>query len=165
MEAEHDQTTDPQGNGQGEYFQGASSSRMSLEGNMDDQPDPIRDFKESLKALSDAATQFGQARIDGVRVSARSLMLKVALGVLGGVAALVFLVVSMVLLLMGLSGGVARLFGAPMWVGYLVVGAICVGVPLAVVLIQVRRIKSQWLEKLREKYAGSTEIQCSKRND
>lgn len=125
-----------------------------------EKPDPVKEFRESLKALSDAATEFGQARVDGIRVAARNVMLKVVLGVVGAVAGTVFIVVSMVLLLMGLAGGVARLFDAPLWVGYLVVGAICVGVPLTVLMIKAKKIKTQWLNQLRDKYAGRTEIQC-----
>jgi hypothetical protein len=138
----------------------STNSRLDMEGGVpQEKPDPVREFRDSLKGLSDAATEFGQARVDGIRVAARNVMLKVVLAVVGAVAATVFLVVSMVLLLMGLAGGTARLFSAPLWVGYLIVGAVCVGVPLTVLLIQAKRIKAQWLDKLRDKYAGRTEIQ------
>ena len=145
-----------------EYGSCASGSRLDREGGTVEKPDPVKEFRESLKGLSDAATEFGQARIDGIRVAARTVLLKVVLGVVGAVAGTVFIVVSMVLLLMGLAGGAARLFSAPLWVGYLIVGAVCVGVPLAVLLIKARKIKARWLKTMREKYAGRTEIQCEK---
>ncbi len=146
-----------------EFGSCATSSRLDMEGGASaDKPDPVQEFRESLKSLSDAATEFGQARVDGIRVAARNVMLKVVLGVVGAVAGTVFIVVSMVLLLMGLAGGVARLFDAPLWAGYLVVGAVCVGAPITVLVMKVKKIKAQWLNQLRDKYAGRTEIQCKK---
>ena len=151
-------------NGHGTQFNScATSSRLDMEGGTAaDKPDPVKEFRESLKAIGDAATEFGQARVDGIRVAARNAMLKIVLGVVGAVAGTVFIVVSMVLLLMGLAGGVARLFNASLWVGYLIVGAVCVGVPLTVLVIKAKKIKAQWLDQLRDKYAGRTEIQCKK---
>ena len=78
---------------------------MDMEGGVPvEKPDPLQEFRENLKGIGDAVTEFGQARVDGMRVTARNMLLKVALGVVGAVAGVVFLVVSMVLLLMGMAG-------------------------------------------------------------
>ena len=138
-------------------------SRLDMEGGAtNQQPDPIREFRESLKGLGAAVAEFSEARIDGVRIATRDVMLKVVLGIVGAVAGVVFLIVSMVLLLMGLAGGMSRLFNAPPWLGYLIVGALCIGAPATVLIIKVKKLKSQWLQNVRKKYAGRTEIQCEK---
>lgn len=137
------------------------SSRMDMEGGEStEKPDPIADFRAALKGFSDAVTEFGQARVDGIRIAARETLFKVILGVVGGVAAVVFLVVAMVLLLMGLSGAVSRLLNAAPWVGHLIVGTVCVGAPMSILVIKAGKLKKQLLENVRKKYAGRNEIQC-----
>lgn len=150
-------------NGRGGEFSPAASSRLSMEdGSASEKPDPIKEFRASLKSVTEALTDFGQARVEAIRVNTQNLLLKVVLGVVGGIAGLVFLIVSIVLLLEGLAGAVSRLFNTGPWVGYLIVGAVCVGVPMTVMLVKIKKIKKQMLESLREKYAGRSEIQCQK---
>jgi hypothetical protein len=152
---------DGQANQTNGFGSSASASRLDMEGGVPtEKPDPVQEFRDRLKGLSDAATEFGQARVDGIRVAARSMILKIVLTVVGAVVASVFIVVSMVLLLMGLAGGTARILNAPLWAGYLIVGAVCIGVPLTVLFIKAKKIKAQWLNNLKEKYAGRTENRC-----
>jgi TM2 domain-containing membrane protein YozV len=139
------------------------ASRLNLdEPKPDGKPDPISDFRANFKSLMDAVAEFGEARIDGVRLAARETVLKLILGAFGGLAAAAFLVVSMALLLLGLSGGVSRLLGTGPWAGHLLVGLLGVGLPMTILILKTRSLKKQWLEKVKTKYAERTEIQCEK---
>lgn len=150
-------------NGRNTESSAADASRMSMDDRVPpEKPDPVAEFRTSLKAVADAVTEFGQARVEAARVNAQGLLFKVILGVVGGVAGLIFLIVSIVLLLEGLAGGVSRLLNAAPWVGYLVVGLVCVGVPTIILLVKIKKMKAQLLKGLKEKYAGRTEIQCQK---
>ena len=146
-------------NGHGDAESHCDASNMDSESAADKRPDPIQEFRQSFKALGAALTQFGQARVDGMRISARNTALTVALAILGAFCAAAFTVVCLVLLLMGLAGGVARIFNTANWVGYLIVGGFFIVTIAIIAVLTVRRIKKQWLEQLRDKYAGTTEIQ------
>lgn len=130
--------------------------RLELEGKAGEEPF-VSNLRESVRNVMNAAIEFAQVRADGIRVRAQSLAIKVVLALMTATAVTVFVVVSMVLLLTGLAGGVAQLLRAPPWLGYLIVGAVCAGVPVILILMHWKRIQKKWLGELRKKYDSDTE--------
>lgn len=110
------------------------------------------DLRQCVQDVITAAMDFAQVRVDAVRIRLQSLALRVGIAILAAAAVTVLLVVSSVLLLNGLSGGIAHWLRTPAWTGHLIVGTICVGLPALVIGLYARRIQKKWLNELRNKY-------------
>jgi hypothetical protein len=117
-----------------------------------DEPTVAPDLRQCVQDVITAAMEFAQVRVDAIRMGLRGLALRVGVTILATAVASVFLVVSIILLLNGLSGGIAHWLRMPAWAGHLIVGAACVGLPLLVMGLYAKRVQKKWLNELRRKY-------------
>src|SRR5688500_14310708 len=73
----------------------------------DDGPSPAEAVKEAASRfaeLKEYAGYYAAAKWDGIKVSLRNVLIYAALGIVGGIAAIGFIIAAVVMLLNGLSG-------------------------------------------------------------
>lgn len=107
-------------------------------GNAETTSDSVKSAMQSLNEARSYFAHFVQAKVDGAKASARLLVLYAFLSVFSIIVALSATVTASVLLVVGVAGGLARLFGGPdkAWLANLVVGAVfIVGVSVAMSLV------------------------------
>jgi hypothetical protein len=85
-------------------------------------PHPLEPLLANLTELQTHVNHYVQATADGLRLTARQLALKAALGVLGLVVGVAMLVTAAVLALQGAAGGIAAALGGRIWAGQLITG-------------------------------------------
>lgn len=105
-----------------------------------------------LAALRDDLLHLGKVRRDKLRAGARSTAFGLALGALLAVFGLVLLGSAAWLLVSGLAGAVAALFGSPAWLGSMVVGLLVPLGAVGVLLLVQRRVERQQLARLQAEY-------------
>src|SRR5262245_61151862 len=81
----------------------------------------LRRLQQQIGALQAYFTHFVSAKVDGLIVSARQLVIWAALGIVGLTALVGLVVTAIVLLLSGAAAGFGLLFGW-LWLGQVVVG-------------------------------------------
>lgn len=89
------------------------------------EPSPEEAFRRLLQQLEELqaySSHFVSAKVDGLMLSARQLLLWAVLGVVGLLALAGLVVTAIVLCLGGAAGGLGSLFGGRLWLGQLVVG-------------------------------------------
>jgi hypothetical protein len=82
----------------------------------------LRRLLQQIEELRAYSTHFVSAKVDGLMLSARQLLVWAVLGIVGLIALAGLVVTSIVLFLDGAAGGLGRLFGGRLWLGQLVVG-------------------------------------------
>jgi uncharacterized membrane protein len=97
-------------------------------------------------------THFVSAKIDGLVLSARQLVLWAALGVVGLIAVVGLVVTAVVLVLVGAADGFARLFGGQWWLGALVVGVVTLYLIVLGIFISMRTWQSRWRQQKVQQY-------------
>jgi len=102
--------------------------------------------------LKEYAAYFASAKWDGVKLSLRQVVIHATLGLLVGCVAGAILVMSVVLLLDGIAGGLGVLFGGRPWLGNLVVGAVLLGLLAGGMMLGMKRVASKSKQKTVEKY-------------
>ena len=88
-------------------------------------PSPEEAFRrllQQLEELQEYSTHFVSAKVDGLMLSARQLLIWAVLGIVGLLALAGLVVTAIVLCLGGAAGGLGSLFGGRLWLGQLVVG-------------------------------------------
>lgn len=89
------------------------------------EPSPEEAFRRLLQQLEELqayASHFVSAKVDGLMLSARQLLVWAVLGIVGLLALAGLVVTAIVLCLGGAAGGLGSLFGGRLWLGQLVVG-------------------------------------------
>lgn len=112
----------------------------------------LRRLQQQVGELQAYVTHFVSAKIDGLILSARQLVLWAVLGVVGLTAAVGLVVTAVVLVLTGAADGFARLFGGQWWLGALVVGGgtlILLGLGI---FIGMRTLQSRWRQQKVQQY-------------
>ena len=112
----------------------------------------LRHLQRQVGELQAYLTHFVSAKIDGLVLSARQLVLWAALGVVGLTAVVGLVVTAVVLILVGAADGLARLFGGQWWLGALVVGAGTLGLLVLGIFIGMRTWQSRWRQQKVQQY-------------
>jgi hypothetical protein len=112
----------------------------------------LRRLQQQIGELQAYLTHFVSAKIDGLVLSARQLVLWAALGVVGLTAAVGLVVTAVVLILVGAADGFGRLFGGQWWLGALVVGVGTLGLLVLGIFIGMRTWQSRWRQQKVQQY-------------
>jgi len=112
----------------------------------------LRRLQQQVGELQAYLTHFASAKIDGLVLSARQLVLWAALGVVGLTAVVGLVVTAVVLVLVGAADGFARLFGGQWWLGALVVGVGTLGLLVLGIFIGMRTWQSRWRQQKVQQY-------------
>ena len=112
----------------------------------------LRRLQQQVGELQAYLTHFVSAKIDGLVLSARQLVLWTALGVVGLTAVVGLVVTAVVLVLVGAADGFARLFGGQWWLGALVVGVGTLGLLVLGIFIGMRTWQSRWRQQKVQQY-------------
>lgn len=126
-----------------------------------DGPSPAEAVKEAASRfaeLKEYAGYYVAAKLDGIKLSLRNLAIYAALGVVGGIAAIGFIIAAVVMLLNGLSGLIAQIFPEK-WEyfgGDLVLGLLLVGGTVAAVIFGLKSITGSSRKRTIEKYENRT---------
>src|SRR5688572_12630436 len=89
--------------------------------------DALKDAVKQLGELKTYAAHFVAAKVDGIKVSVRSLGVYAVLGIVGLIAGAAVIATSVVLLLLGAALGLSALLGTGLWSGSLIVGGVMLG--------------------------------------
>ena len=98
---------------------------------------PLQAFGEAIRALGELRAYIGyyvSSRLDQFKLTVRSLVIGVALGVVALIALAAVVVVGVVQVLGGIAGGIGQIFPNHAWIGSLITGLIV----LVVVFFGVR---------------------------
>jgi hypothetical protein len=87
-------------------------------------PLPLGGIVQQVRELVEHANLYVEARKDMLRAALRSLVWKAILGVVGAVAGVTLIIVSVVYLMSGIAHGLGWLFGDRYWLGELVTAAV-----------------------------------------
>ena len=112
----------------------------------------LRRLQQQVGELQAYLTHFISAKIDGLVLSARQLVLWAALGVVGLTAVVGLVATTVVLVLVGAADGFARLFGGQWWLGALVVGVGTLGLLVLGIFIGMRTWQSRWRQQKVQQY-------------
>ena len=121
------------------------------------EPSPTQSFKEAASRFAELKEYAGlylAAKADGIKVSLRNVLVYAALGLVGGIVGIGFLIYAVVLLLNGLAGLVGEIFPERFehWGGPLVVGLLLVGGTAAAIVYGLKSITNTSRKRLVEKY-------------
>jgi len=86
-------------------------------------PEALNEVQKHLNETVEYASQYLSAKADAIKLSIRTAGMWAALGVLGGLAAAAFIIYSAILVLSGVTGGLAVLLDGRLWAAQLIVGA------------------------------------------
>jgi phosphotransferase system glucose/maltose/N-acetylglucosamine-specific IIC component len=98
---------------------------------------PAQAFGDAIRLLRELRTYIGyyvSSRLDQLKLTVRSLVIGVALGVVALIALAAVVVVGVVQVLGGIAGGIGQIFPSHAWIGSLITGVIV----LVVVFFGVR---------------------------
>lgn len=132
-----------------------SSDRSDFESHSPQDPgrqDPCGDVGRYISELKEYAAYYASARWDGIRLSVHQAILYAILGVICLCIVGAILVMSVVLLLNGIAGGVGALFGNSPWLGDLVSGAILLSSLIVGILFGIRWFKAKSKQSTVRKY-------------
>ncbi|HPF39732.1 MAG TPA: hypothetical protein P5081_02120 [Phycisphaerae bacterium] len=121
--------------------------------NAEPQPDPLSEICDRLSELAGAGAWLAQVKADQLRQATRQLILKLIVGAVAMIAALVIVIQATIYLLQGLAIGLTSRLGGSAAAGYMTAGAIglltVIGLFAICDQLQQQRIRRQ----LRTKYA------------
>ena len=112
----------------------------------------LRLLQQQVGELQAYVSHFVSAKIDGLILSSRQLALWAILGVVGLTAAVGLVVTAVVLVLIGVADGLARLFGGQWWLGALVVGVLTLAMLVLGIFIGMRTWQSRWRQQKVQQY-------------
>jgi len=87
-------------------------------------PEALNEVQKHLNEVTEYASQYLAAKADGIKLSMRTAGMWAALGALGGLAAAGFVIYSAILLLSGITNGLAVALDGRLWLAQLIVGAV-----------------------------------------
>jgi hypothetical protein len=130
-----------------------ASDRMGVNGNEPHNPsDAFRDLGDRIAELKSFAGYYITAKLDGIKLSLRNLVLYAALGIVGLIAGGTIIVMASALLVMGISHGLGALFGGRYWLGDLVTGILFLGLIAAGVIFGLKAVTKSSRKRTVEKY-------------
>ena len=135
-------------------------------------PDPVTDdqspseafhhAKNRLSELAEYISYYISAKLDGIKLSLRSMAIFAALGVVGLIAGGAMISTAVILLLLGIAGGLGKLFGDRLWLGGLVTGLFVMGLIAGGTIFVVRSIRKSSRQRTLKKYAARQQQQRAK---
>lgn len=110
-----------------------------------DSPDatPGESFSAAMKHLAEVqayARQFVSAKLAGIKLSIRNVVIYAILGVVALLTGGAMVVTAASLIVVGLSQWIGHLLGDRAWAGNLIVGALILGLTVGVAMFAVRKI-------------------------
>jgi membrane protein implicated in regulation of membrane protease activity len=122
----------------------------------------LHHLQQQVGELQAYLAHFVSAKVDGILLSLRQLVLWAVLGVVGLIALAGLLVTALVLLLDGAATGLGLLFGGRLWLGQAVVGVVVLALLILGMLIGMRT----WQRRARQqKVQQYDERQLQQRRD
>jgi len=113
----------------------------------------LRDIPQQFAALKEYAAYYVAAKIDSIKVTARNIGVYAGLGIIGLLAIGTVISTAVVLLLVGASIGISRIFGPDReWIGALIVGILVLGGLAAGVIFGLRWLTNTSRASLVKKY-------------
>lgn len=107
---------------------------------------------ERLGEIRDYVGYYAETKSDGVKQQAIWAGIYAALGILAGLIGAAVLVTATVLLVNGIAGGLAALFGHREWLGQLVTGLLLLGLFAGGAVVGLKVLRASFKKKLRAKY-------------
>jgi hypothetical protein len=116
--------------------------------------DAFKDAAARVGELKEYATYFVAAKLDGLKLTLRNVVLYAALGLVGAVVGATVLVTAGVYLLSGLAGAIGELFPEPYerWAGRLIVSLLVLGGVFGGVFFVMKRLTGSSRKRTIEKY-------------
>ena len=143
----------------------SSTKPASGEGAVPDDQSPAEAFRDvgtRLAELSDYLSYYVAARTDAIKASVRNAGLYAALGVIGLFAGGALVVTAVVLLLRGIAGGLAVLFGNRLWLGELVTAILFLALIGGGAWFMLGRLTKASRERTVKKYVSRQQQQRAK---
>src|SRR5262245_1283080 len=138
-----------------EYMDTNGARAYTTPGEQEPSPaEALRRLQQQVGELQAYLTHFVSAKIDGLVLSARQLVLWAALGVVGLTAAVGLVVTAVVLVLVGAADGFAVLFGGRWGVGALVVGGGTLVLLALGIFVGMGILHSSWRQQRGQRYDG-----------
>ncbi|MCA9254980.1 MAG: hypothetical protein KDA33_05055 [Phycisphaerales bacterium] len=121
--------------------------------NAKSQPDPLSEICDRLSEVAGAGAWLAQVKADQLRQATRQFVLKLIVGAVTLIVALVIVIQATIYLLHGLAIGLTSRFGGSASAGYMTAGAIGLLTVVAVFAIGARIQQQRIKRQLRTKYA------------
>jgi hypothetical protein len=115
-------------------------------------PHPLEPLLEHLAALRGHVDHYVQATADSLRLTARQIVVRIALGCLASTVGIAALVTATVLVLNGAAGGIAAALNGRMWAGQLIVGLSLLLLVAVACWLGVRQLTKTSRSKTIDKY-------------
>ncbi len=135
-------------------------------------PDPVTDdespseafhhAKNRISELAEYISYYISAKLDGIKLSLRNMAIFAGLGIVGLIAGGAMIFTAITLLLLGIAGGLGRLFGDRLWLGGLVTGLLVLALIAAGTIFVLRSIGKSSRERTGKKYAARQQQQRAK---
>jgi len=129
-----------------------SSDRCDFESSAKDHNGHSEGVGRYFGELKEYAAYYASAKWDGIKLSVRQIVIYAALGVMGLFVGGAMLVMSVILLLNGIAGGLGALFGHHLWLGNLVLGAVLLGLLFGGAILGLKWITGKSKHKTVQKY-------------
>lgn len=118
---------------------------------------PAEAFKQAsarLGELKEYASLYVAAKLDGLKLTLRNIVLYAVLGLVGAIAGVTMIVTATVYLLSGLAGAIGEIALDPYewWTGRLIVGALVLGVTFGGIFFLMKRLTGSSRKRTIEKY-------------
>jgi membrane protein implicated in regulation of membrane protease activity len=113
--------------------------------------DPLQDLMRDLAELRSYAKHFVAAKLDGVKLGVRKVLLRGAFAVVGLVFTAALVITGAVLLLSGLSGAFGALVGIP-WLGDLITAGLFFALLTIGVIVADRALVQRFRKALTRRY-------------
>ena len=123
--------------------------------------DAFTDARARVGELKEYAGLLVAAKLDGLKLTLRNLVLYAVLGLVAAIAGLSILVTASVYLLSGLAGAIGEIFPQPYewWAGRLIVGALVLGGTVAGVILLMKSLTGSSRKRTIEKYENRKRVE------
>lgn len=128
------------------------TSSMAEDGSPQSTREAIDAVFKHVAEVRDYALLYVETRKDQVKVAVRQAITYAVLGLLALMAGATVLVVSVVLVLGGVAGGIGQLVGGQLWAGQLITGGVVISLAALTVYFAIRSATTTSRRKLGQKY-------------
>jgi hypothetical protein len=123
--------------------------------------DALKNAGARLGELKEYVSLLVAAKVDGLKLTLRSIVLYAILGNVGGIIGAAMLVTAAVYVLSGLAGAIGALFPERhgVWAGRLIVGVLVVGATLVGVMLLMKSLTGSSRKRTIEKYENRKRVE------